>query len=253
MSRRGNLFACLPVVLALGCATTSTIEGEKAVLPGGLDPTERWLVTRQAPEQPLPLVENETPAGDRFLRTPSRPLSVDDPDLDHLLARMRASVEAEEGVGIAAPQVGISRRIIWVRRLDQLPDKPFRAYLNPEIVNRSEESVVDWEGCLSIPAGFGQVSRAAQISIAHDLADGTRVEERVEGFTARIFQHEIDHLDGVLFIDRMPAGKLLPEQEYRELRARERGASPGSAVSSEPSSGSASPPSAQPSEDAGVP
>jgi len=195
-----------------------------------LTPAELYLVTREPPDVRLAMVENDSPAGDALLRAPSLPVRPDDPVLEHLLGRMRATVEDEGGVGIAAPQVGINRRVIWVMRVDQEPETPFVAYRNPEIVTRGEAEELGWEGCLSIPAGFGQVSRPLEITVAFDRPDGTRVEEQVSGFTARIFQHEIDHLDGVLFIDHLPGGtQLMPKEEYREMRRREKEATKAAA------------------------
>jgi len=118
------------------------------MIRGELAPTERLLVLREPGAKPLRLVKNDNPAGDGFLRTPSRPVRVDDPALGHLIERMLASVQAVDGVGIAAPQVGVNRRLILVQRLDREPQKPFVAYLNPRIEKLSEETVVDWEGCL---------------------------------------------------------------------------------------------------------
>jgi peptide deformylase len=168
------------------------------------------------------MVENDTEAGDVFLRTKSLPVRPGDPVVAHLIARMLKTVGDEGGVGIAAPQVGVSRRVVLVKRLDRDPGKPMEAYLNPEIDEFSEDTVVDWEGCLSIPAGFGKVRRAESITVTYDTPGGERKTERVSGFTARIFQHEIDHLEGVLFIDRKEPGELMPEKEYREMRRKEK-------------------------------
>ncbi len=184
--------------------------------------TERLLAMRAAADQRMEVVKNDEAAGDVFLRSKSLPVRPGDPVVGHLIARMRATLKDEGGVGIAAPQVGVSRRAVLVQRLDQEPEKPVRVYLNPEILEYSEETLVDWEGCLSIPAGFGRVRRAESIVVAYDTGSGERVMETVSGFTARIFQHEIDHLDGILFIDRKEPGELLPEKEYRGMRRREK-------------------------------
>jgi len=188
-----------------------------------LTPTEALLVLQGATRERLPVVHNDHPAGDAFLHTASLPVRPGDPAVEHLLARMRATLLEEQGVGIAAPQVGINRRAIWVKRLDLEPEQPLRAYLNPVIEERAGETLEEWEGCLSVPAGFGRVQRAAWIVLAHDRPGEGRVRERVEGYTARIFQHEIDHLDGVLFLERRPAAApaLMPKDEYREMRRRE--------------------------------
>ena len=113
---------------------------------------------------------------------------------------------ADEGVGIAAPQVGVSRRLIAVQRFDK-PGEPFECYVNPEIVGRSATRSAGREGCLSVPETSGTVLRADRIVLRYlDETTMRPVTDTVEGFTAVIFQHEIDHLDGVLFIDRMQRG-----------------------------------------------
>ncbi len=198
--------------------------GGSARTPSGLHPTELLLLESAGPEQPLPVVTNEQPGGDRFLRSVAGPAPPPGPALELLLARMQASLLAEKGVGIAAPQVGISRRVIWVKRVDQQPDQPLRAYLDPVVVWRSDETIVDWEGCLSVPAGYGQVRRAKAIRVRHRGPDGEPVEEAVEGFAARIFEHEIDHLEGQLFLDVREPGDLVDKETYRKRkRQREQG------------------------------
>jgi peptide deformylase len=187
-------------------------------------PIELRHVTALPEDAPFDMVLDDTVSGERFLRAPA--LSVDPmaPWLPHLEARLRATLEREQGVGLAAPQIGLSRRVILVQRQDKSDDPaqgPIELVLNPEILELGDDCVVGWEGCLSVPAGFGQVERPASIVVAYDLLGGEQLEERVEGWTARIFQHEIDHLDGVLFHDYVQ-GDLTPEAEYRALRAAER-------------------------------
>jgi len=177
---------------------------------------------RDAGDVRMDMVKNDSAAGDFFLRTRSLPVRPGDPVIAHLIARMLATLKDEGGVGIAAPQVGINRRVVLVKRLDREPEQPLEAYLNPEIEEVSGETVVDWEGCLSIPAGFGKVRRAESITVTYDTPAGKHQTEKVSGFTARIFQHEIDHLNGVLFIDRKEPGELMPEKEYREMRRKEK-------------------------------
>jgi peptide deformylase len=184
-----------------------------------LHPTEKYLAMSKTSDQPMLLVENDSLAGDDFLRIASLEVDPADDSLEHLTARMLATLLAQKGVGIAAPQVGINRRLILVKRLDVEPDKPIIAYLNPKIIDYSKETIIDWEGCLSIPAGFGQVERAKSIVIRYQDSQGLSQEEKVEGFTARIFQHEIDHLDGILFIDRKKKAALIPKEEYKKLKA----------------------------------
>ncbi|MCB0443057.1 MAG: peptide deformylase [Flavobacterium sp.] len=106
------------------------------------------------------------------------------------------------GIGIAAPQVGINRNLFWVQRLDK-PGEPFEFYINPKIVWRSELLRKGMEGCLSIPEDTGNVYRNYTIKITYFDLKGNFKEEIVEGFTAVIFQHEEDHLNGILFTDRI--------------------------------------------------
>lgn len=212
--------------LAAALATLAGCAGmRETVIPPAehrLTPTERLLIDAHPADAPMEVVTNDTPAGDAFLRTKAAPIDVADPSLARLVARMRSSVEHEKGVGIAAPQVGVSRRVVIVQRLDLEPQKPFVVYLNPVITESAGEDVVEWEGCLSVPDGHAKVRRPLAITVGYDTAAGERESERVEGFTARIFLHEVDHLDGILFIDKREPGPLMPKDEYREMRRREK-------------------------------
>ena len=153
--------------------------------------------------------------GDRadslFLRRKAAPLGAEELKSEYfrrLKQGMLLTVRdtADEGVGIAAPQVGVSRRLIAVQRFDK-PGEPFECYVNPEIVGRSAACTAGREGCLSVPETSGTVLRADRIVLRYlDETTMRPVTDTVEGFTAVIFQHEIDHLDGVLFIDRMQRG-----------------------------------------------
>jgi peptide deformylase len=107
------------------------------------------------------------------------------------------------GVGIAAPQVGILKNIIWVQRFDK-ENFPFEVYLNPIIATYSEQKQSYREGCLSIPNRSDNLNtRAYNIIIEYDTLEGKHKTETVEGFTSVIFQHEIDHLNGILYIDHL--------------------------------------------------
>lgn len=106
------------------------------------------------------------------------------------------------GIGIASPQIGINRNIIWVQRFDK-DGEPFELYLNPKIVWRSELLRKGPEGCLSIPDITGNVLRNYTIKLTYQDKTGKQFEELIEGFTAVVFQHETDHLNGILFTDRM--------------------------------------------------
>lgn len=125
------------------------------------------------------------------------------PELKTLLAKMYRTLTdpSQDGVGIAAPQIGINRRLIMVMRYDK-PDKPIEPYLNIRIDSLLGQKVPGPEGCLSLPPLRGTVQRYPKVQISYLKADGTPVSEQVEGYSAIIFQHECDHLDGILYTDR---------------------------------------------------
>ena len=126
--------------------------------------------------------------------------------------RMVATVThpSQDGVGIAGPQVGLNRRIVAVQRFDK-EGEPFEVYANVRIVWMSDSLAYGPEGCLSVPDRQGNVLRSQQIvieyadlaSLSHSCDDIPMARDTVSGFTAVIFQHEIDHLEGVLYIDRL--------------------------------------------------
>jgi peptide deformylase len=191
-------------------------------------PIELRHITAQPADEPFSMVLDDTPSGERFLRAPSLPVDPAAPWLPHLEARMRATLEQRQGVGLAAPQIGLSRRVILVQRQDRADDPadgPVELFLNPVILERGDGVELGWEGCLSVPSGFGQVPCATDLLVSYDLPGGEHAEEWVHGWTARIFRHEIDHLDGILFHDYVQR-PLVPEAEYRALRAAEREAVP---------------------------
>jgi peptide deformylase len=134
----------------------------------------------------------------------------------HRLAdRMVATVtdSTQDGVGIAGPQVGLKRRVVAVQRFDK-EGKPFEVYPNIRIVYRSEETQTGPEGCLSVPDIYGNVERSQTVVISYiDINTLKPVRDTVSGFTAVIFQHETDHLDGILFTDRMCRGLLVRVSE----------------------------------------
>ncbi len=210
----------LPCLALVGCHHRMAPAGGPGV---ELLPIELRHITAQSADAPFALVLDDTPSGERFLRAPSLPVDPMAPWLPVLEGRLRATLEREQGVGLAAPQIGLSRRVVLVQRQDRADDPsqgPVELYLNASILARGQEVELGWEGCLSVPAGLGQVSCPTRLLIAYDLPGGPHHEEWVEGWTARIFRHEIDHLDGVLFHDYVQ-GTLMPEAEYRVMRAAE--------------------------------
>ncbi|GJM16369.1 MAG: peptide deformylase [Thermodesulfobacteriota bacterium] len=131
------------------------------------------------------------------------------------------------GVGIAAPQVYKSDRIFIISsrpniRYPNAPELGPVAIVNPEITYFSDEKVKDWEGCLSIPGIRGLVPRHKTIKVKYQTRDGEDVENEFSDFIARIFQHELDHLDGIVFLDRIDNNKeLVTEREYQRLITKE--------------------------------
>ena len=130
--------------------------------------------------------------------------------LMQLASAMIATMLERSGVGIAAPQVYISKRVIIVASRPNLryPDAPEMdavVMVNPEILEQSEVTVLGEEGCLSVPNERGQVTRAETIKVQSFTLQGELVETVFQGFPARIVQHEIDHLNGILFVDRLSA------------------------------------------------
>lgn len=139
-------------------------------------------------------------------------------DFQKLVDDMIDTLHDEPGVGLAAPQVNVSLRVIVVEyTLDESDENaPVKRYVfaNPEITSMSEETVMGMEGCLSVPHLFGEVERAQEITVEGLNRHGRKQKVHVKGWMARIFQHEIDHLNGILFVDR--AVKLYQPEEVEE-------------------------------------
>ena len=159
------------------------------------------------PAQIMPVLQITDAADSLFLRQPTKEWNKADMQSDifkNLQQQMLLTVRdtAHTGVGIAAPQVGVGRRLIAVQRFDK-PDEPFEFYANVYIVGYSDKKRMGAEGCLSVPNRREQVERAETIVVRYmDIETLQPCSDTVSGFTAVIFQHEIDHLDGVLFIDK---------------------------------------------------
>jgi peptide deformylase len=142
---------------------------------------------------------------DPVLRRKARKVSDFGPDLQVLIDDMVETMRVAPGVGLAAPQVALPLRVIVVEYGDpEEEEAPPKLYMlvNPEIARESRETELGTEGCLSIPGVAGEVERAAAVTVKGFNRHGKPVKIKAEGWLARIFQHEIDHLDGVLFVDR---------------------------------------------------
>ena len=155
--------------------------------------------------------------GHPVLRQRGRPLATADfrsPLVQKLIDDMIETMHEYKGVGLAAPQVHVSLRL-FVALLDEDPDAKTAVTIlaNPEIVPNASTREEDWEGCLSIPDIRGMVSRFTDVTVKALDRDGRDLELRLRKFSARVAQHEADHLDGVLFFDRMTSMESLTYME----------------------------------------
>ncbi|HOE04019.1 MAG TPA: peptide deformylase [Bacteroidales bacterium] len=146
--------------------------------------------------------------GHPVLRKKTELVDRDYPNLQSIIDSMFETMYESDGVGLAAPQVGLSLRIFVVDAAPMVKDKPElkdfkRVFINPKIVERSAETMVWEEGCLSIPGIHENVKRNTRLVIEYYDRDFNFVSEELEGFKAIVIQHEYDHLDGVLFTDKI--------------------------------------------------
>jgi len=161
--------------------------------------------------------------GDPVLRAKARPIGEVDDDVRSLARDMLDTLVDAEGVGLAGPQVGVERRIIVVHPpppvRDEVREEP-SVYLDPEVVEKGGPTVAEEEGCLSIPGIYEVVKRPQRVRVRARTLEGEEIELEVEGMLARILLHEIDHLDGVLFVDRIgPMRRALLKRQLKEMAA----------------------------------
>lgn len=143
--------------------------------------------------------------GDPVLRTLAQDIDLADLKTEEFATLIEDMIETmydAKGVGLAAPQIGLSKRIFVAESADGVI-----ALINAHITKRSKKETKDEEGCLSIPGKFDKVKRAKKVTIDAVTTDGKPITFEAEGFFARIMQHEIDHLDGILYVDRVAEQK----------------------------------------------
>ncbi|PLV57170.1 peptide deformylase [Thermotoga sp. SG1] len=151
--------------------------------------------------------------GDPVLRKRAKPVTKFDEVLKRTIERMIETMYHYDGVGLAAPQVGISQRFFVM----DVGNGPV-AVINPEILEASSETEIAEEGCLSFPEIFVEIERSKKVKVRYQNVRGEFVEEELEGYPARVFQHEFDHLNGVLIIDRIkPAKRLLLRKKLMDI------------------------------------
>jgi len=169
----------------------------------------------------MPILRQIAQLGHPVLSSVATPMgNPHDPFVQALIDDLLVTVADANGVGIAAPQVYESRALFIMasRPNARYPDAPTMeptAVINPEIIRYSDEKEKGWEGCLSIPGLRGLVPRYRQIGVRYLTRTGEIKEEEYSGFLARVFQHEFDHLQGIVFIDRMESTRdLMTEREF---------------------------------------
>lgn len=162
--------------------------------------------------------------GNPILRETAKPVSqITNPHVEQLIDSLIATAAEAQGVGIAAPQLAQSYRLFIVasrpnQRYPHAPTIEPTAMINPKLLSHGREIVKDWEGCLSVPGIRGLVPRYREIEVEYTNRTGQQERKILTDFVARIFQHELDHLDGILFIDRIEDEQdLFTEAEYQKI------------------------------------
>ena len=167
---------------------------------------------------------------DEVLRKKARPVAKFDDELQTLIDNMIETMRAANGVGLAAPQIGQSIQLAVIETLPKVDEegedipnsRELFVIANPRIVWESREVIDGIEGCLSIPGYVGEVERAYAVRIRAQDRRGKNIKLRLKGWTARIFQHEIDHLNGVLYIDKLTDREnFWTDEEYYQMRQEE--------------------------------
>ena len=167
--------------------------------------------------------------GHPVLREKAKPVDkTGTPELRALVADMKETMAAKEGAGLAAPQIGVSQRIVifGVDHNPRYPDAepvPFTVLVNPRITMLTRDVESDWEGCLSVPGMRGVVPRYMKLRYTGTDEEGNPIDRVAEGFHARVVQHECDHLDGILYPQRMTdmstfgfTKELFPDEEIAD-------------------------------------
>lgn len=178
-------------------------------------------------ESPLPGEADLLPiliVPDARLRSKCRPIGeAEAGQVRDLAPRMLAAMYAAPGIGLAAPQVGVGLRLCVIDLQKEDARAPI-VLVNPEIVAASTELATREEGCLSIPGQFAEVTRPARVKVRFQDLSGARQEVEAEGLLATCLQHEIDHLDGVLFVDHLSALKrnMMLRKLAKEMKAKAR-------------------------------
>ncbi len=156
--------------------------------------------------------------GDKILRTVCEeytPENNKDKDISNLISNLKDTLESvKNGAGLASPQIGVNNRVFVTRNYrDDNPDE-ILTFINPEIVTKSKEKLMVADGCLSIPNIHSETERHSYITVSYLDENFNRVKEELEGFQSVVFQHELDHLDGILFLDLLDEEENVKIQEF---------------------------------------
>ena len=170
----------------------------------------------------------ETGTSNTLLRKKSLPVHIISKDIKKLLRKMEEAMHAENGIGLAAPQVGVHLRIILItifREIitkdgPELEEERVLPMINPEIVSYSMDKELGEEGCLSVPGFFDNIPRHKEVEVSYLDSSGKKQKIRLRGINAREVQHEIDHLDGVLFTDYLTPEKVEKANAIVEKKLR---------------------------------
>jgi peptide deformylase len=158
--------------------------------------------------------------GNPVLKRRSSKITRFDGALANLVDDMLETMHAASGVGLAAPQIGVSKRLIIVEMPeDEEYEAAGQRYVmcNPDIVKASRETEIGQEGCLSVAGYVGWVERAEQVIVRGQDLRGKKVQVKAKGYLARAFQHEIDHLNGVLYVDLAEEGSVMTLEEFEQM------------------------------------
>ena len=153
---------------------------------------------------------------DPILKQVSTPVDVVDDELRAMMDDMLETMYAAPGIGLAAVQIGVPKRVIVMDLSREGEDKQPRYFVNPEILWASEETAPYEEGCLSVPEIYDEVERPSKVKLRYLNYHGEQIEEEAEGLYAVCIQHEMDHLNGVLFIDHL--SRLKREQAVKKVK-----------------------------------
>ncbi len=176
------------------------------------------------------MIQNICRMGNPVLREPARELTLAEIKSDYftqLVRDMRDSMKHYGGIGIAAPQIGVSMQVALielpdVNRYGEEINLPLTTFINPQIEYLTQEKQGFWEGCLSVPGLRGFVERPKKVKVSYLNEKGEAKEILAEGFLATVLQHELDHLSGTLYIDRIKDPKLLTFQEEFDTFIKEK-------------------------------